>query len=88
MFPRIAFLMIRTTLEHGVNASSCDAFVGFGASLVREDSHVKISLVALASLTDISDLYVLLYRKVEHSESHDGAVKWRGPPTSFSKSRV
>ena len=56
--------------------------------MVREDSHVKISFVALATLTDISDLYVLLYREVEHSESHDGAVKWQGPPNSFSKSRV
>mmetsp|Transcript_28908 Transcript_28908/g.68879 ORF Transcript_28908/g.68879 Transcript_28908/m.68879 type:complete len:719 (+) Transcript_28908:357-2513(+) len=33
MFPRIIFLMIRTTLKHGINASSCDALAGFGALL-------------------------------------------------------
>ena len=30
MFPLLVFLMVNTTLEHGINASSCDAFVTFG----------------------------------------------------------
>ncbi|EJK71876.1 hypothetical protein THAOC_06644 [Thalassiosira oceanica] len=33
MFPLLIFLMVRTSLEHGINASSCDAFAGLGILL-------------------------------------------------------
>ena len=33
MFPLLVFLMVNATLEHGINASSCDAFVSFGIIL-------------------------------------------------------
>ena len=33
MFPLLVFLLINTTLEHGINASSCDGFSGFGVLL-------------------------------------------------------
>jgi len=33
MFPLLVFLLINTTLEHGINASSCDGFTGFGVLL-------------------------------------------------------
>jgi len=33
MFPLVIFHMVRATLQHGINASSCDAFGGFGMIL-------------------------------------------------------
>ena len=33
MFPLLVFHMVNATLEHGINASSCDAFVSFGIIL-------------------------------------------------------
>ena len=33
MFPLIIFLMIEATIKYGINASSCDAFTGFGVLL-------------------------------------------------------
>jgi len=33
MFPLLVFLMVNATLKHGINASSCDAFVSFGIIL-------------------------------------------------------
>ena len=33
MFPLILFLMVRASIKHGINASSCDAFCGFGLLL-------------------------------------------------------
>ena len=33
LFPLISFLSVRTSVKHGINASSCDAFATFGLLL-------------------------------------------------------
>jgi predicted ATPase len=33
LFPLVVFLLVRTSIEHGINASSCDAFACYGLLL-------------------------------------------------------